>query len=82
MLFYYQFFLYLRNDYKTIKIAQYPLKVLHCIWYYIASDDKASVLEILGIWSNPSLPLLSGQLWLWKFFVFDRNVYKKLLRHN
>ena len=27
------------------------------------SDGDAPVLELLGMWSNPSLPSLSGPLW-------------------
>ena len=38
-------------------------KEVHQVWHITASDGKAPVLEILGLWSTPSLPLLPGSLW-------------------
>ena len=41
-----------------------PQKGLSYVWYFIGSEDKEPVLEILGMLIIPSLPLFLGSHWL------------------
>ena len=35
------------------------------IWHQTASDGDATIFDLWGMWSAPSLPLLPGPLWPW-----------------
>ena len=39
------------------------IKLVSCVWHQTASDGEIPVLELGGMWMNPSLTLLPGPLW-------------------
>ena len=43
-------------------VRPHPRKWVSCIWHWIASDGEAPVLQLLGMWCTPLLPLLQNLL--------------------